>query len=191
LRSIWHRNQTRMYKLQYRNGEFIKKPQTWFVHAAAPLKVNAYPICVAGAHEVTPILWESKFIFRYSGLIRLRGGEFWPGFPLSLNHFVNLYVFYLTGLMSSPIAWLLFLFTNIYIDLFYSYPLAFPKITVRCGQTMALQYSDDALSLKQRKQENLEMLRKLNQQANDCLSEMNESRPLMGRMPCYKPTVDY
>ena len=191
LRSIWYRNQTRMYKLQYRNGEFVKKPQTWFIHAAAPLKAKAYPICVAGAHEVTPILWESKSILRYSGLIRLRGEEFWPGFPVSLNHFINLFIFYLTGLMSSPIAWGLFLFTNIYIDLFYSYPLAFPKIRIHCGQPTDLQYSAEDLSLKQRKQENLEILRRLNQEANRCLSEMDKARPLMGRMPCYKPSVDY
>lgn len=191
LRSIWHRNQTRMYKLQYRNGEFVKKPQTWFIHAAAPLKVKAYPICVAGAHEVTPILWESKPILRYSGLIRLRGEEFWPGFPLSFNHFINLFIFYLTGLMNSPLAWALFLFTNIYIDLFYSYPIIFSKIRIRCGQAIDLQYSDENLSLKSRKQENLELLRVLNVEANSCLSEMDKSRPLMRHIPCYKPTVDY
>ncbi len=191
LRSIWYRNQTRMYKLQYRNGEFIKKPQTWFIHAAAPLKAKAYPICVAGAHEATPILCESRSILRYSGLIRLRGEEFWPGFPLSLNHFVNLYVFYLTGLMSYPLAWLLFLFTNIYIDLFYSYPLVFPKIRIRCGQALELSYSADNLSLKQRKLENLELLRRMNREANECLNELDKSRPLMGRLPSYKPSVDY
>ena len=191
LRSIWHRNQTRWYKLQYRNGEFIKKPQTWFIHAAAPLKVKAYPICVAGAHDVTPILWESKMIFRYSGLIRLRGGEFWPGFPFSLNHLINLYIFYLTGLMCSRIAWVLFLITNIYIDLFYSYPVLFPKIRIRCGNAMPLQYEDDKASLKQRKVENLEMLRELNKDANQCLTELDQSRPIMGRLPKFKPTVDY
>lgn len=191
LRSIWHRNQTRMYKLQYRNGEFIKKPQTWFIHAAAPLNVKAYPICVAGAHEVTPILWESKSILRYSGLIRLRGEEYWPGFPVSANHLINLYLFYLTGLMSSPIAWALFLFTNIYIDLFYSYPVMLSRIRIRCGEPVALNYSGEGLTLKQKKQENLAILRKLNQEANDCLEEMDKARPLMGKLPSHAPSVDY
>lgn len=191
LRSIWHRNQTRMYKLQFRKGEFVERPQTWFIHAAAPLNVKAYPNCVSGAHEVTPILWESKFIFRYSGLIKLRGEEFWPGFPLTLNHFVNLYIFYLTGLMSYPVAWALFLFSNIYIDLFYSYPLVFPKIRIRCGHAKELHYSSEKLSLKQRKIENLEMLRELNRDANECLDELDRSRPIMGLLPRYKTEVDY
>lgn len=191
LRSIWYRNQTRMYKLQYRNGEFVRKPQTWFIHAAAQLNVNAYPIACSGAHEVTPILWESKSILLYSGLIRLRGGEFWPGFPVTANHFINLYLFYLTGWMVSPIAWFLFLFANIYIDLFYSYPIFFPKVSLQAGKKMELRYSTQNLSLRQRQNEDVGFLRALNLEVNRCLENMNNTRPLMGKVPCYKAEIGF
>ena len=186
LRSIWHRTHTRMYKLQYRNGVYVPKPQTWFVFAAAQLNVKAYPLVFSGVHEITPILWESKFLFRFTGMYKLRGGEYWPGFPVSLNHFINLFVFYLTGWMDSVVAWMLFLVTNIYIDMFYSYPIFFPKVRVQCGHPILLGYPSGQLSMKQRKEENLKMLKALNDEANRCLQELDDQRPFMRHLPRFK-----
>lgn len=191
LRSIWHRNQTRMYKLQYRDGKFVKKPQTWFVYAAAQLGVTAYPVSVAGAHEVTPILWESKTIFRLSGLVRLRREEFWPGFPVTLNHFINLAIFYFSGWMHSPIAWAIFLFVNIYIDLVYSYPVMIPRLRVRFGESMELKYTSDKLTVKESQKENLSMLRRLNEISNRSLVELDKGRTVFGRLPSHKPEVGF
>ncbi len=187
LRSIWHRNETRMYKTCYLNGKFYQKEQTWFVHAAATLGVKTYPIACAGLHEVTPILWESKAILKYTGLIKLRAGEFWPGFPVSLNHFINLTIFYWTGWMDSILAWALFLVTNIYIDLFYSYPIFFPRVRLKPAEPITLKYSSDSLSLKQRKRENLQMLAAVNQAVNHELLALNEERPIVKHLPYAAP----
>jgi len=191
MRSVWHRNQTRHYKCKYKNGKFEIKPQTWIVHAAAPLSINAYPMCATGAHESTPILWESKFILKYSGLIKLRKDSYWPGFPVSLNHFINLFVFWLTGWMQYPLAWVAFIFTNIAIDLFYSYPIFFNKVRVGSGKAVKLSYSRDDLTLKERKEENLTLLRQLNQNVNECLDKMDDERPIMRHLPKFKPKVDF
>jgi 1-acyl-sn-glycerol-3-phosphate acyltransferase len=144
LRSVWERTRSRLKKLSWVGGRPVLTDPLAYVAAAVEGGFPIYPVACSGTHEMSPILWESRRILRWSGLDRVRWMGMWPSFPVTLNHLVNFGVFALTPLGASPVAWLLFVLANVYFAPLYSYPLIPVQVRIRVGDPIDVPDLSDA-----------------------------------------------
>lgn len=143
-RPIWMRNRVRFQKPFWVKGKRYFREQVWYLPESLARRVPLYPVAISGTHEMTPVLWESPRLFRYSGLKKLREKEFWGGYPITANHLVNLAIFLATPLRSSLFAWVVFALLNLYADPLFTYPLFPFPIRVRFGRPIEdVGYSEE------------------------------------------------
>lgn len=168
LRPIWMKNRARFQKAVFVNGRRVFRDQTWYLDAALARGAPVYPVSISGTHEMTPILWESPAILRWSGLERLRRDEHWPGFPITLNHFINAAILAATPLRSAWWAWLVFAALHVYVDFLYSYPLFPFQVKIHFGEPLPAGRYEDGMRLgeKQARQQKLH---------DDLVSKVNAS----------------
>ncbi|MBI4616826.1 MAG: 1-acyl-sn-glycerol-3-phosphate acyltransferase [Planctomycetes bacterium] len=133
-RPIWRRNRVRFQKPFWIKGRRYFRDQLWYLQPVLDCGMPLYPVAISGTHEMTPILWESPRLYRWLGLKKLRGDEFWGGYPITINHLLNLAIFLATPLRSSLLAWIVFLLANTYFDPMLSYPLILPRVRIRIGE---------------------------------------------------------
>ena len=119
LKPVWMKDNPVFTKSMYINGRMKLKTQEWYLDVALKHNIPIVPSCFSGTHEMTPILYTSFLIHKYSGMAHLRKEELLPGYPITLNHFINTGLFLLTPFSSSLIAWSIFIVAHIYIDFLY------------------------------------------------------------------------
>ena len=134
LRSVWQRNVPRLKRVTWVGKRAVLVDSLAYVAAAAEGGFPIYPTACSGTHEMSPILWESRCLLRWTGIHRMRWMGMWPSFPITLNHFINFTVFALTPLVSSPLAWVLFVLANVYFAPLYSYPVFPVQVRIRVGE---------------------------------------------------------
>jgi len=138
LKPFWMKDKPVFTKSIYLNGKMILKTQTWFLDSSLKTKTPIVPLSISGTHEMTPIIYTSFFIHKYSGMAYWRRNEFLPGYPITINHFINLAIFLLTPFSDSILAWIIFILAHIYIDFLYTYPIIFRKIYIRFSNKITI-----------------------------------------------------
>lgn len=185
LKPVWMKNRPVFTKSIYINGKMKLKTQTWFLDSALKTKIPIIPLSISGTHEITPILYTSFLIHKYSGMAYLRRNEFLPGYPITINHFINLGLFLLTPFSDSLLAWIIFILSHIYIDFLYTYPIVFRKICINFSNTIDVSSDLDYAQLKQNDRKTIrfkyliqidksitEGLNKCDKQRNDIFSKI-------------------
>jgi 1-acyl-sn-glycerol-3-phosphate acyltransferase len=130
LRPVRLRHRPRFKRAVWTKSKIHFAENVGYLDAARQAGAPVYPVSISGTSEITPILWESPRLLRWTGMRWLRKDENWPGFPITLNHFINLAIFLATPLRESWIAWIVFVLANIYVDLVYFYPVFPFKVKV-------------------------------------------------------------
>ena len=178
LKPVWMKNRPVFTKSIYMNGKMKLKTQTWFLDSALKTKTPIVPLSISGTHEMTPILYTSFFIHKYSGIAYLRRNEFLPGYPITINHFINLGLFLLTPLSDSLLVWIIFIVSHIYIDFLYTYPIVFRKICINFSNTINIPNNFDYIQLKQsdRKIIRLQYLKQIDKSIREGLKECDNKR---------------
>jgi 1-acyl-sn-glycerol-3-phosphate acyltransferase len=175
-RPIWLRNRPRLKKVSWIGRRRVLSDQLAYAGVAVEGGHPIYPLAVSGSQEITPILWESVFLLRWTGLRWLRRDEDWPSFPITLNHVVNLVVFLLTPFAASAWAWGVFLLANVYVDWVYLYPLFPVQLRMRLGEPIEPRLPTSP-SVVERLQEYRRTHRDVVQRLDDMLDDIEASRP--------------
>lgn len=178
IKPVWMKNRPVFTKSIYINGKMKLKTQTWFLDSALKTKIPIVPLSISGTHEMTPILYTSFLIHKYSGMAYLRRNEFLPGYPITINHFVNLGLFLLTPFSESLLAWIIFILSHIYIDFLYTYPIVFRKICIKFSNAINIANDFDYMQLKQcdRKIIRLKYLKQIDKSIREGLKECDNKR---------------
>jgi 1-acyl-sn-glycerol-3-phosphate acyltransferase len=128
-----------------------------------------YPVAISGSYEMSPVLWESTRLVRWSGLVTIfRKDEYWPSVPITVNHFVNLAIFAMSPWSGSPLAWGIFALLNVYAEPLYSYPLFPFSLHIRVGAPIVAPKLDSAVPLHRR----TEILQRIHREVETQLAEM-------------------
>ena len=176
LRSIWLRRRPRFQRAIFLNGRRIFRDQTWYIDSALRRNLPLYPVSVSGTHEMTPILWESSRLYRWSGLAKWRGDEHWPGFPITLNHVLHAGLLALSPLGASPVAWAIFVLLHVYVDVLYSYPLFPFQIKVHFGSPIRAGDYLEASSVAERQRIRRRVHQELVESVREGLRRLDEDR---------------
>lgn len=111
--------------------------QRSYVKVAQQTHCPIVPVAISGSHETVPILWSSRFLWRWIPSVR----SVVPGagrFPITLDHFLNLAVFLLLPIRHGLLAWLLFAILNLYVDAVFFWPWLPAKIRVSFGDPISV-----------------------------------------------------
>ncbi len=181
LRPVWQRNQSRLKRVSWLGNRPVLSDCLSYIAVAAEGGYPIYPVACSGTHEMTPILWESPRLLRWTGLHRAHWLGAWSGFPITLNHFVNLGLFALTPLAGSFWAWALFLLANIYFAPLYQYPLFPIQVRLRvCEPVPVPDLRGSDITESERMRVYRDVHAKVVSRIDGMLEELDEGRPWIG-----------
>lgn len=181
LRPVWQRNRSRLKRVSWLGKRPVLSDCLSYIAVAAEGGYPIYPVACSGTHEMTPILWESPRLLRWTGLHRAHWLGAWSGFPITLNHLVNFGVFALTPLAGSVWAWALFVLANIYFAPLYQYPLLPIQVRMRvCEPVPVPDLRDSNLSEAERMRVYREVHAAVVGRIDAMLEVLDEGRPWIG-----------
>jgi 1-acyl-sn-glycerol-3-phosphate acyltransferase len=179
LKPVWMKNKPVFTKSIYLNGKMKLKTQEWFVDVIMRKSKPVVSLGISGTHEMTPILYTSFWIHKYSGQAYLRRDELLPGYPITINHFINFYLFSLLSISENIYSWIIFILAHIYIDFLYTYPIIFRKLYVNFNAYVPSPINSSqymSLPVRERKKYRCDFLKILNKKMTNALYEIDRNR---------------
>lgn len=130
---VWMRNIPIMAQFLWRGDRKRIRYQNWYLPIAAKNKIPIRTMAFVGTTDMVPILWVSERLFIALGFTRFRSLQAAPGYPITVNHFVNIAMFMLLFPNAGWFGWSIFILLNLYFDPMITYPVIWRRLRCAIG----------------------------------------------------------